>query len=153
VSSFKYQRQLKMKEFLRRVLGCVVACMMLVAIGCGDAGPDLGTPVDISGKVTLDGQPLSDVTLNFYNAGEGVPAEHRAFQGKTGPDGAYTIEGVYPATYQVSVQQGSAGDAAEGEDVIAEDVGPMARYQSGSELSATVSETQTRFDFELTSRR
>src|SRR5690606_22638877 len=136
-----------MKKSLRRVLGCVVAGVMIVSIGCGDTGPDLGTPVDISGKVTLDGQPLSDVTLNFYNSGEGVPAEQRAFQGKTGTDGTYSIEQVYPGAYQVSVQPGDAGDAGEGEDVIAEDQGPLARYQSGSELNATISETQTTFDF------
>jgi hypothetical protein len=39
--------------------------LSLVAVGCGDSGPP---KADVSGKVALDGQPLTGVSIRFTDA-------------------------------------------------------------------------------------
>ncbi len=56
-----------------------------VCFGCqGGSGP---RPVPVSGRVTLDGQPLADVAVYFHLRGE----KHVGV-GKTKPDGTFTLE-------------------------------------------------------------
>lgn len=140
-----------MKQSPRFLFACATLSVLFVISGCGQKGPDLGKPVNVSGKLTLDGEPLSNVTVNFYNSGPGAPPEFRSFSGTTGPDGSYSIEKVYPADYTVSVQPGQGGGEYAAEESAAEGQGPLAKYQTESPLRATVSESQTTFDFELTS--
>jgi hypothetical protein len=73
---------------MRRVL----AGLMLLAAGCGDSGPAL---VAVSGKVTLDKQPLAHKTIRFVPE-EGTPGDGAG--ATTGADGGYSLIAVRPGT-------------------------------------------------------
>lgn len=76
---------------MRGVAGwCLV---LLVACGCGSAGPKL---YDVSGTVTWEGQPLKDGDIQFTPADESlVPASAKIVDGKyalQAPAGAHKVE-------------------------------------------------------------
>lgn len=62
----------------------VVLCVLgLTCLGCGPGGPELA---DVSGKVTMDGEPLDNALVTF------TPVEGgRASSGKTDENGHYTL--------------------------------------------------------------
>jgi hypothetical protein len=60
----------------------LLVCGMIVASGCSDGHP---TRVPVSGRVTIDGQPLTRGSVKF------VPSNGRPSSGKIGEDGAFTL--------------------------------------------------------------
>jgi hypothetical protein len=80
-------------------------CALLVSSGCG---PGLGSPVKVSGTVTVDDKPLANAAITL-NCTEERPIEYKAFNATTGSDGTYEIAKVYPGPYEVIV-----GESAEG---------------------------------------
>src|SRR5262249_54060081 len=60
-------------------------CLVCLAAGCGE-GRQLGT---VSGRVTLDGQPLADARVNFQPAGETRNPGIGSF-GRTHANGEYS---------------------------------------------------------------
>lgn len=83
----------------------LIPLVVLVMLGCGkiEQNPD---PVDVSGRVTLRGGPVGDVTLNLQPTGKGsqaaLPVKGGAFQGKVTP-GRYTYyisQGPNAASFQ-----------------------------------------------------
>ena len=82
-----------------------LAIIFLVCLGCGEAKERL---VPVTGKVTVDGKPLSKGTVGFVpDAARGNSSEHRPL-GKIEPDGTYTIltlqrPGAAPGWYKVTV--------------------------------------------------
>jgi hypothetical protein len=72
------------------------ATMMLVLVlsGCGYRDPGkTSDPVEVSGRVTKDGRPVSDVVLNLQPTGDGtqatLPVKGGDFRGSITP-GKYT---------------------------------------------------------------
>lgn len=129
----------------RSVVGWSSALLLVVLAGC-DSGPPMG---QVSGKVTLDNQPIKGLEVNFspQDAKLGTTAT-----GYTQADGTYTLyypgseEGAPAGDYIVSIAPGEGG----------EEGGPQvqipAKYNSASELRRTVKPGQNQFDFELTSQ-
>ncbi|MEW4527500.1 MAG: carboxypeptidase-like regulatory domain-containing protein [Maioricimonas sp. JB045] len=69
---------------MNRILMCLVP-LTLTACGCGRSDlPELG---DVSGHVTLDGQPLADAIVNFTPVGEGRPST-----AQTDAEGYYELQ-------------------------------------------------------------
>jgi hypothetical protein len=135
------------------VLVALGAFVGVLVGGCG--GGDVG---EVSGKVTLGGQPLTEGVVVFENAAAGI-----SVNATLGPDGTYTAKtydrnGLPPGTYQVAVKPVSIGD---GETPLASDPSqaPGAaksaipeKYHSTktSELSVTVAAGENPpFDFDL----
>ena len=125
------------------------ALLGLVVVGC--SGPDLGTPVDVSGKLTVEGKPVEKIHVSFTFSGEGRPAEFRNFRGTSNAQGEYQITGMYPGSYLVSFAA-EEGELPEGEDVPAEQTGPLANVDLEGR-TADVSADSTTFDFDLKSSR
>ncbi len=70
------------------------AVLVLASLGCGGVSvAPFSDPVDVTGKVTMSGKPLTDVKLNFQPTGDGLPAvvdvKGGAFTAKLTP-GKYT---------------------------------------------------------------
>lgn len=75
------------------------AAMLLVAASCGCGGAPASTRVDVSGAVTMDGQPLAGAEVKFL----GTKASG---YGKTRADGKFDlVQGVDPGTYKVVISK------------------------------------------------
>jgi hypothetical protein len=134
---------------------------LLVLSGCEDP-TDYGSLnlVDVTGKITLDGQPLSGVTVRF----EGPPL--RFSEGITDAEGKYRLmydsnqTGCTPGEKVVRVMRGGGEgsdestpvEGADGSVAAASAQAIPATYNSESTLKADVSETNKTFDFDLKSK-
>jgi hypothetical protein len=130
-----------------------VAIVTLVLSGCAKDGySELGL-VEVTGTVTLDGQPLPGAKVSF----EGD--DKRTAIGITNANGKYDLmydsetRGTMPGpktvritTADVDVEGGGAG---EGTAPVKESI--PARYNQKSELKADVSSANRTFDFDLKS--
>jgi hypothetical protein len=138
---------------MRSTLLFLVAPPLLWFGGCGHDGyAELGL-VDVTGTVTLDGQPLTGAKVSF----EGN--DKRSAIGTTDSAGHFRLmydsqtPGAMPGLKIVRITTADTdvegGGAAEGSSVAKESV--PARYNRQSELKADVSATQRTFNFELKS--
>ena len=84
------------------VFSPVIALTVLVSAGCG--GPSYGTPVSVSGVVTLDDKPLPNALVT-YNCTEAREPEYKSFMTTAGADGKYTLDNVYPGSYEIQVAE------------------------------------------------
>lgn len=138
-----------------------VLCLGLLFAGCEPATDysDLNL-VDVTGRVTMDGQPLAGATVRF----EGPP--NRFADGLTDTQGKYRLmydsnqPGCMPGEKIVRIMAGAVGEGAE-EGAALE--GPEGRplptitsipseYNRSSKLSANVSASTKSFDFDLKSK-
>lgn len=88
---------------MRKSLTAILIAGCAAAAGCG--GADYGTPTTVTGKITANGSAAAGVNVTFHAISEGLPAELRSHSTETGPDGGYTLQSVYPATYDVMIQE------------------------------------------------
>jgi len=74
----------------------------LLACGCWCAGCGTGAPPtgSVSGKVTLNGQPLTTGVVTFVNEETGAGASD-----ELDPSGSYRIESIRTGEYNVAVHQ------------------------------------------------
>jgi hypothetical protein len=76
-----------------RIVAAALGVLWIATSGCS-RGP--GT-VPVSGKVTLDGQPLAGAEISFWT-------ENIQYGAVVGPDGGYVLKvGALPGTYKVNV--------------------------------------------------
>src|SRR5437764_7623236 len=68
-------------------LVCLVAICCVAWIGCGRKA----NIAPVSGRVTLDGQPLANVAINFGPLTGGLDGAYASY-GKTDADGRYTLK-------------------------------------------------------------
>src|SRR5688572_17298853 len=80
-------------------LGLGTLFVALATAGCGESGPPVGR---VSGKVTYQGQPVTEGTVSFYSDAAGYAAE-----AQLGNEGSYRIEtedgGLHVGDYVVSI--------------------------------------------------
>jgi hypothetical protein len=130
------------------VLWCsVFCCLLTLASGCG--GPGLGSPATATGKVTVDGEPLSGATVTFHCMGERA-AEFRTFTATTDDGGQYTIDEIYPGSYSVGVGEPAPGAGGEDPGMANAMAGDELKPADGGELSAEVTSDGIVFDVQLT---
>jgi len=65
------------------------------------------TPAAVSGRITLDGQPLAGATIAFHSDGNG-----KTVAATTSADGSFTFDSVAPGVYTVTIR-GAEKSAAE----------------------------------------
>jgi hypothetical protein len=124
-------------------------CLFLLA-GCGAA-----TQASVSGKVTLDGAPLDDATISFVPTSGG----QRSAAWSTIQAGQYTIaekDGLREGPYRVEIRAlRSTGEKTNPIDPTlpaqSKEALP-ARYNSRSELAATIKPGSNIANFELKSK-
>lgn len=129
--------------------------MILTMIGCGNGAPDdVPDLVPVSGKVTMDGKPLSDAQVEFEFKGE----EGGLSLGKTDSKGNYSLQfgsgthsGAKVGEHLVRIKTANSYVDEQGNDVKIEETVPE-KYNWNSELTVTVTEEKSSgYDFELTS--
>lgn len=120
-------------------------------VGCGEK-PKTATRVRVTGKVTLDGKPLTTGTVSF--------------EGDTGePPGAFTLlDGKYDgmaavgknkvrltATQKISMKEKMKMDGPGYDQMVEENLLPP-RYADGTIVKEVTAEGPNTFDFELKSK-
>lgn len=95
---------------------CAVALVTVGIVACGCSGPGDGLPREpVSGKVTLDGKPLPEGTIQFTSEDE----KGGGVGGATIQNGQFSIPretGLVPGNYRVAIYaSGGAGGAGGGE--------------------------------------
>jgi hypothetical protein len=88
---------------LQRLVGLLFGCLLILLAGCGDTGQSGLYPT--TGKVTLDGAPLSRASVVFSPTGAGSGS---VATGLTDGSGQFTLstggrEGAAKGTYMVTV--------------------------------------------------
>ena len=135
---------------LRLRLPALLFVVAVTLVGCGGAtGPQTAV---VAGKVTLDGTPLSDGSINFLPTdGLGVPAGAKITNGTYRADvplGDKRVE--IRAPMVVGQKVAYEGDPNSPKiDLIEERIPP--RYNSQSDLKATVAASNKPTDFALES--
>jgi hypothetical protein len=128
-----------------------MALVTMNVAGCtGDGYAELGL-VEVTGRVTLDGQPLPGAKVSFESD------DKRTSIGITDSAGQYKLmydsqtPGVTPGSKTVRITLADAdaegGGTSEGATVKAEPIPP--RYNRQSELKADVSQSNRTFNFDL----
>ena len=135
--------------FFRTALGLLCAALLT---GCGDSRSG------VSGKVTLNGKPLTNATIQFFPEGSQSPAG-----GAVVTDGRYELPpkpGLPPGKYRVSISSPSGGvdegsftaaPGAKGKGPVGTGVKDLvpAKYNTDTELRAEVTSGSNTFDFDL----
>jgi hypothetical protein len=142
-----------------RRLVCALALLGSVSmVGCGGSSYEGPTRYPLTGKVTLDGEPVNGGSISFLpempdsaeqrvtggpieNGAYSVPAEQGANSGK------YRVEVRWPKPTGKKFKDSDTGEML---DTVKEAV--PAKYNIQSELTADVSAEKTTFDFDLKSK-
>lgn len=154
-----------------KTLACTFSSLILL-VGCGGGGPVGGLEVElapVTGKVTLDGQPMKYTTVTFAPASGG-----RSSTGETNDEGVYILdysasfEGAEVGEHVVTLESGEGiepeypegfdpdtASQAEIDKLYAEAAGPQVpqKYSSnGTEsIKKTVESGSNEINIELTS--
>ncbi len=136
---------------LSRVGLVSLGCLLLV--GCGG-----GNTADVSGTVTMDGEPLEGAIVMFMPESTGGSGGRPA-SAVTDAEGNYELvygrgaTGAVPGTYQVSIRtyRSPNEDAETPEEKAGRDETVPARYNADTELVETVEADGGVIDFELSS--
>lgn len=130
-----------------------IALLAIALVGCGeDLGYDQVELIDVTGKVTLDGNPLAGAQVRFESA------DRAGAEGVTDAAGVYRLmydnqtPGSTPGTKIVRIT--TAGAAEEGADPDNPTPGNTIppQYNRESRLQADVSASNKSFDFDLKSQ-
>lgn len=114
---------------------CLSLLLVLPALGGCSKGASIKT-VPVTGKVTLNGQPLSGATVTFLSSATGPDGSAAApSSGVTGADGAYKLitmasgrdvaDGIPPGDYKVIVTKPASGGANLSDPEFAAKMGTM----------------------------
>lgn len=143
----------------KSILGGTVLAFSVGLLGCGGGAPAESGPARyaISGKVTLDGQPVESGMISFL-----PPVETAPVRVSGGPiaAGAYSVpkeKGANAGTYRVEIRALKATgkkvkdpDMGGEKDVMVESI--PAKFNDKSILTAEVAADKTTFDFDLQSK-
>jgi len=133
---------------LLRLATVLVACAGLMVAGCGPGNPQ--GRLAISGKVSFEGQPLDQGSIQFSS----VDRTSGIVSGAVIHNGSYSIEaekGLPPGKYRVRVFSGEGAGPEEmpGESTEAPKERIPAQYNTESTLEIEVSRGNATFDFDL----
>jgi hypothetical protein len=137
-------------RFSRSWLAFCLSSGLLLGCGGGGGGREIGPTGEVEGTVILDGEPLTEGSVAFYQVSTGNTGG-----GELGPNGEFKFDGPTPVgNYQVSFQPPDApqpDDEESGKLANVESSIP-AGYQMGetSDITAEVKEGPNTFAFELT---
>lgn len=123
-----------------------VFVLVLLACGLIGCGENYGTPVTVTGKVTVAGKPVEKARIIFRANDKKLPGELATVVSELKPDGTYSVEKVYPAEYTVMLETTEVMDATKGAEPPPN---PLSAYGPTSALRAKVAADKKQFDFEL----
>jgi len=132
---------------MKHLLSGSLLLIAAVCIGCGPSGPELG---EVTGKVTLDGEPVHRATIIFQPVAEGGSPSIA----ETQEDGSYELyytdrPGALIGEHEVMITTGRQISTEEGGGEVPEMLPP--KYNEQTELRKTVEEGGNVINFDLSS--
>jgi hypothetical protein len=128
-------------HILRSRRSIVVAALVSLSVGCSGSGPQIAP---VSGRITLDGRPLSKASITFQPAGKSPGI------GRTDDDGRYEI------AYKRGVMGAPIGvnriSIEEIRDLTHRPQSVPVHYNTESDLQREVKAGPNEFDFDLTTK-
>jgi hypothetical protein len=130
---------------------CVAACLFVVSSGCGSSGPELG---QVTGTVTMDGQPVPGLNITFAPAEKGPTSV-----GGTNQEGRYKLlyntdrQGAVLGKHNVIIRSGERDTDEDGKPTGPKPVKIPAKYSQAGELTADVKAGSQEINFELDSKK
>ena len=135
---------------MRSQMGICLAFATMFLVGCG---AKYGSPVKVTGKVTVDDKPLPNAIVTA-NVSETREAEFRSFQATTGAGGEFEFPAIYPGEYSVTVAEGIASAAADA-DLGKQSAMPAVLRPAGggADTKLTVGDSPSTLEIKLTKKR
>jgi hypothetical protein len=133
-------------------------CLGLLILGIAGCGDDLGNRQEVSGVVTLQGQPLDDGAIEFTPLESQQPDGVETKSGAPIVQGKYVIpqgQGLAPGKYRVRITAGTPDPPPQPGELPSPTFGPPpqervpAEYNTQSRLEATVTSGANTFNFEI----
>ena len=136
---------------MRPMLASILVLLFLS--GCGGGGQDR---IPVTGKITLDGQPVKEGSIAFVASS----GDKTAGAGALVLNGSYALtntNGLKPGKYRVEVRASvptgkTIVDADTRQSVSETKEGVAAKFNENSTLSADVTASNKVFDFDVTSK-
>jgi hypothetical protein len=130
-----------------------VLLVLGLALGCGDY-----RLAPVSGRITLNGEPLADAYVTFQPIGDkDHPNPGPGSVGKTDADGKYSLRtagsqgnGAVIGKHRVTIRKGRPTKSGVNEDYTLYQETLPARYNSKTELEFEVTGATDHADFDLT---
>ncbi len=127
---------------------CLLMVLSLGLVGCGPSGPKL---YPVTGKITFDGEPVSEGNIAF------VPTDGSgAAQGGSFKDGVYSVK-VAQGPKRVEIygerKSGKKETQEDGRVVELKESFIPSKYNNNSELTVTIEPESATHDFELTGKK
>ena len=147
---------------MRVLLLGLLSCALLMVAGCPGPGGDLPDVVPVSGTITLDGQPVSDVMVVFSPGDTtgggictGITDASGRYELKDGQQRVGAPAGKYDVTCSKFVMPDGSLFTSDGSispmEAGAEEMIPPKYSSAETELTATVSPGGGTINFDLTS--
>ncbi|EDL57881.1 hypothetical protein [Gimesia maris] len=137
--------------FVSRYL-CLLMLSLILA-GCSGKSDDLPELAEVTGQVTLDGNPLPDAIIDFYPQGAQQKKQSRASTAATDGEGKYSLmynnntAGAILGDHLVRISKTEGGAEVAGPEMLPK------KYNETSTLKATVTKDgPNTINFELTSK-
>lgn len=122
----------------------ILIIALILQTGCSDQGSQ------VTGNVTLDGQPLSNAGVEFIPTSD----SGRIATGRTEPDGKFqlttskSVSGVFPGQYKVKITTQMTTGTSDADLKTTPERVP-AKYNKKTELTRTVEDGLNQMDFDL----
>jgi len=102
--------------FNYRLAGTALTALFTLSLVVGCGGSDVGNGVNVTGNVTLDGQPLDQGTVAFIGENGAAAAVGQITNGSFTLSQSANASGIEPGTYQVKVESWKVQPGAVQED-------------------------------------
>jgi len=130
-----------------------VCLLMLICSACSSKNRDLPELSDVTGTVTLNGEPLADAVISFDPLSASSKSQSRTSTAATDTEGKYSLmydketPGAIPGDHLVRISKLDSGANGAGNELL-----PI-RYNEMTTLKATItSEGPNQIDFDLTTK-
>ncbi len=135
---------------------CRFLCLLMlpfILAGCSGKSNDLPALAEVTGQVTLDGNPLPGAIIDFYPQGAVEKKQSRASSAATDSEGKYSLmynndtAGAILGDHMVRISKTEGGAEVAGPEMLPK------KYNENTTLTATVTKDgPNTIDFELKSK-
>ena len=127
------------------------ACCLLsvVLLGCGGGGKEIGPTGEVEGTVTLEGEPLSEGSVVFYNKSTGNTGGAELGSGGKFMCAVPVPVGTYQVSFLPSVDLAPGDQEADKQAVENDTIHDLYRSGETSEIAAEVKEGPNTLTFDL----